>query len=81
MTEWKPIKTAPKDGTEIILGWDSASVWIVRNGWWCDGFDQFEGVYIEDDCGWWAYRHSVTQEKLEGYDSPTHWMPLPEPPQ
>jgi hypothetical protein len=22
----------------------------------------------------------VTQERLEGYAEPTHWMPLPEPP-
>jgi hypothetical protein len=76
--EWQPIETAPKDGTEVILGWDMASVWIVRNGWFHDGND-WRGFDL-DDVGWWSYRHSVTQEKLEGYDTPTHWMPLPEPP-
>lgn len=77
---WQPIETAPKDGTEIILGWDIASVWIVRSGWWEDGFDMIEGGYDEECEGWWSYRHSVTQEKLDGYDNPTHWMPLPKPP-
>lgn len=77
---WQPIETAPRDGTEIILGWDIASVWIIRSGWWEDGFDPIEGGYDEEDEGWWSYRHSVTQEKLDGYDNPTHWMPMPEPP-
>jgi hypothetical protein len=30
MSEWKPISSAPKDGTAILLGHDQA----VFDGWW-----------------------------------------------
>jgi hypothetical protein len=63
MSEWQPIETAPKDGTEI-LAWDGS----VRTTavWWVPG-KQWSlvspGEYAEDSEVW-----------------PTHWMPLPEPP-
>ena len=80
-SSWKPIDTAPRDGTNVILGWDFAGVWLVRNGWWDDGCSACGDCPCdEDDIGWWSYRHSVTQELLNGYDEPTHWLPLPKPP-
>ncbi len=85
---WQPIDTAPKDGTDVLVYHDSATVPIVhiafyrsedewkRSGEFCGGWDS-----LEDWEGWWSYTlHSVTQEKLVGHRAPTHWMPLPELP-
>lgn len=77
---WLPIETAPRDGTDIIVGFDSASVWIVHVAWWRELEDWMrdDPEWSEEDVGWWSYvNHSVTQEKLEGHRTPTHWMPLP----
>lgn len=73
---WQPIETAPRDGSDIIVGFDTASVWIVHVAWWRDIKEWME--WKEEDVGWWSYtNNSVTQEKLEDYRTPTHWMPLP----
>jgi hypothetical protein len=77
---WLPIETAPRDGTNIIVGFDSASVWIVHVAWWREMEDWMRNdpQWSEEDVGWWSYtKHSVTQEKLEDHRMPTHWMPLP----
>lgn len=60
MSEWQPIETAPKDGTEILVFDDGA--YIVTP--WIEGDDQ---------SGWWD----------NGFmdPPPTHWMPLPAPPE
>lgn len=64
---WQPIETAPKDGTDVIVGFDLASVWIIHLAW-----------FNKDTSSWWSYtRGSVTQEELEGCRTPTHWIPHP----
>ena len=81
---WRPIETAPKDGTEVLVLLNSASVDVVHIAWWrsreewersgqyCGGWDS-----LEEWEGWWSYtRNSVSQEKLEGYQYPTHWHPM-----
>jgi hypothetical protein len=86
VTEWQPIDTAPRDGTTVIVGWDSATVWIVRAAWWRSKEDieqmAMGGCLDADDAdiGWWSYIHSVTQEMLDDYRAPTHWLPMPPPP-
>lgn len=81
---WQPIETAPKSETPIIVGFDSASVWIVHAAWWRDG-DALQAIGLDftaDDTGWWSYVHSsVTQEHLDGHRTPTHWLPMPDLPQ
>lgn len=83
MDKWQPIETAPKDGTEIIVGMDMATVWVVHVAFWVQVDEDMKlmGDWSDSDTGWWSYiRGSVTQEKLEGIYEPTHWMPLPKPP-
>jgi hypothetical protein len=67
MSGWKPIETAPKDGTIILisprpglakyLGTVRIGKWAERNGRW--SFGEVAGRNVD----------------------PTHWQPLPEPPQ
>lgn len=90
---WQPIETAPKDGTDILVGYDFAAVWIVHVAFWSEGtctaadgsvveLWRDQGFDSEDEAtGWWSYTWgSVSQDKLEGSHAPTHWMALPEPP-
>lgn len=90
---WRPIDSAPKDGTEIIVGYDFATVWIAHVAFYgtglliCDDGSEYElwreqghGTQQEAE-GWWSYvENSVSQHKLEGHNAPTHWLPLPEIP-
>jgi len=78
MTDWQPIETAPRDGTDVIVGFDRADTWIVHVAWWRTGE---EYGCTANDRGWWSYTlGSVTQEQLDEDRTPTHWMPLPDPP-
>ena len=83
-TTWQPIETAPKDGTEILVYKDMATVPVIHIAWYrnkeeweasgqyCGGWDT-----LEEWEGWWSYTEgSVSQSKIE----PTHWMPLMELP-
>lgn len=66
MRNWQPIKTAPKDGTNIIVyrpSFDGRYIPQVGMDWW---FKTNSGDMT------WAKSRPDTQ--------PTHWMPFPEPP-
>lgn len=66
--EWQPIETAQKDGDDVLIS----------------GFN-----YNDESKGRWvgmaAYNQFGVWGQNEfdetGYYQPTHWMPLPEPPQ
>ena len=76
--EWQPIETAPKDGTEVLVYTDVATVPVVHIARWEDGRDGYPDSFEQ---GWWSYtEHSVTQTLLEDWKQPTHWMPLPPAP-
>lgn len=82
---WSPISTAPKDGTDILVYYEFATVPIVHIAHYStDEFDYWkdEGFSSKDEAiGWWSYvENSVSQHKLEGYNTPTHWMSLPQQP-
>lgn len=80
MSKWLPIESAPKDGTEVLVGVDIACTWITRGAFYDDGslWDICGGESIDDAIGWWSYCNSVSQERLEGIYAPTHWAPMPE---
>jgi hypothetical protein len=74
---WRPIETAPRDGS-VILVWDTAPYWY--------GADRSVGPAV---AAWhknervWAVvgDGGVLFSDYGACDcSPTHWMPLPEPP-
>lgn len=57
-SQWQPIETAPKDGSEF-LSWSELSQWVTH----------------------WDEKSKIWKSG-EGYGlKPTHWMPLPEPPE
>jgi len=66
--EWKPIESAPKDGTTVLVG----AYGVL--GWRCRSAKMANNSYYEKR---W-YSGQKTNHPL-GYE-PTHWMPLPNPP-
>ncbi|MDE3022959.1 MAG: hypothetical protein KGI54_14065 [Pseudomonadota bacterium] len=71
---WKPIETAPKDGTFILtckLGYHPCIThWLIINGF---------GKWFSDPEGYGKV--SCFQHDWENtFYKPTHWMPLPEQP-
>jgi len=73
--EWQLIETAPKDGTEILMfgpgvlfknGRSSIYAKARHIGWWTE-------LEISED-SFWATRDPEVSCR------PTHWMPLPPPP-
>lgn len=72
MSEWRPIETAPKDGTPVLLYVKEYSSTVTIEGWWQGGLDgNWACVWLDvHGCGC-----------CSGSDpNPTHWMPLPPPP-
>jgi hypothetical protein len=70
--DWRPIESAPKDGTTVLIGRDMGEPWgFVRGyGHW-EGFRGIEG--------WLAYPIFEIPGVL-GLGNPTHWTPIPAPP-
>lgn len=68
-SEWRPIETAPVDGTAVWLFLPTYALGG-RHGAWVmvQGFN-----LAEDRRGWRAFYGG-------GGVEPTHWMPLPAPP-
>ena len=64
MTDWKPIETAPKDGT-VVIGWAA-------------GWRSVQAISLErTNCGgeeWFNTKDGFT------YVEPTHWVDEPTPP-
>lgn len=80
MSEWQPIETAPKDGTAVYVcdteTWEPAPMiahWGQHNSW-DDGSHWLCGR--KDD---WP-RGKIKREPAI-MPTPTHWMPLPAPPE
>jgi hypothetical protein len=71
--EWKPIETAPKDGTAVLLYFSNSphQIWI---GAWVRHSDPSYPFVWRDPTG------SILVREWKDDVPPTHWMPLPEPP-
>lgn len=68
---WQPIETAPRDGTEILLGYAGSHSCA---GYWMGD----PALNYWNETGWfWTGANVITEHP----DSPTHWQPLPPPPE
>jgi len=79
---WKPIETAPKDGSEI-LGWREDCgilliMWTAPTDFLSD--EELERIGESSEIYDWFYADFVGGGRLDGDLVPTYWMPLPEPP-
>lgn len=81
MSEWQPIETAPKDGTV----WGFASLYQGTDNTGEDQFYDWQGTmfwwvdYTDPSiCGWESADEVISTSKET---EPTHWRPLPSPPQ
>ena len=65
-TAWRPIETAPKD-QHILVHWREPPF-----------MGQYEIGWFSGDDGSWFFGFD---SQIEVMEDPTHWMPLPEPPE
>lgn len=70
MAKWKPIESAPKDGTRFLAFWsgDYGTYTTRYHSWGESKFYNAGGRFIAD-C-----------QQVPVNRCPTHWMPLPAPP-
>ena len=84
MSEWQPIETAPKDGTEVIgchsQDWSEIGMKPIIYGPWTMAFDAGQWRSSWDRVRVINYMGDFGTEYAELDIQPTHWMPLPEPP-
>lgn len=82
---WQPIKFAPRDatptenGTEILIGKYVGDEWRVCQASWCFFPGRNDPGGYEPDVWWWnsdADWGGITDD-----EGPTHWQPLPTPPE
>jgi hypothetical protein len=72
--EWQDISTAPKDDTRILA--------YFKGYGWCTArrvtFTNINGKTYD----YWVNDPDNSYEEcyFSGYETPTHWMPLPKPP-
>jgi len=68
MTEWQPIATAPRDGTNILT-YGLGGIQIEK--WDTDEYARKPRPF------WRCYARNSTDNRMA---QPTHWLPLPDPP-
>lgn len=70
--EWQPIATAPKDGTHILLHKADGAITVGR-------YD--DDKHASRPRPYWHTERGYLFGRRDDRDcSPTHWMPIPEPP-
>ena len=86
--DWQPIATSPKDGTNVFIfrhGWNECPL-----AWWGEYPDNPVVNETDEDVwmsGWIFESYLPCYGAEEGFlgwledPMPTHWMPLPAPPE
>jgi len=74
MSEWKPIDSAPKDGTRVLFG---RKAWVTIGRWQTVDYDHYAGMSIR---AWVADTAGRESPRMVTDFQPTHWQPLPPPP-
>ena len=74
---WRPIETAPKDGTSILLHRQPETEWWEPE---CDDVNTVVASWWENvpDGDWICYMDLPMEPSCPF--TPTHWMPLPDAP-
>jgi len=88
VSEWQPIESAPRDGSEIlILAHGMVILARYHPGEWSDDMPNASVEY--DGAVWCAFGDALSFEIEEGatengsdwVGAVTHWMPIPTPPE
>lgn len=80
--KWRPIETAPKDGTAVLLGGRWKPFDILKGGEWHQQIFRWGSYSSANDAEseWWSDAHIGVRSDHWNVEW-THWMPLPEPPE
>lgn len=83
MTEWKTIDSAPRDATAVLVMRDIWPGTASGRAETCNGHNTYVAEWWEGEDGgkgaWVCYMDQVSNPHCP--IEPTHWMPLPKPPQ
>lgn len=74
--DWRPIETAPKDGTEVLLYFEKG---FTEKGRWVDRETREYGK-VTHRIEKWSWGSGVFGSLLGNEPEPTHWMPIPSGP-
>lgn len=73
--QWQPIETAPRDGTKFLAyGVELGTRFLGNARWYSYGLGVVRGSYI-------AHSFFCYDGICAGAFTPSHWMPMPQPPE
>lgn len=84
MNPWKPIETAPKDGTPILVGcWQPNHHWNQTTKTYDDPYTVWHATVAswDTDYQWQLIECGSYADDGDISFTPTHWTEIPTPPQ